>query len=235
MVASWIRIDRATACRICPCPAMPTTPAWAIGSAAGTSGAVQCIGPSCCSRRGSFTTTALGMSAAPIRTSSQSGSFGRRSHSRARGPFANSSSVAGSGMSARRASRSCSRLSNASCSTRRSRSWYSANCSMYCFFCVRRELVKLAIIISGDIPANISVYVDLVIMYIAPLISSGATTTRIGIGIFCGRCGTFGSENSVLRSGGSSRGGRLKSIVAPSALGTSTASGCVTGVSSNSW
>ena len=55
--------------------------------------------------------------------------------------------------------------------------------------------------------------------------STGSTAIRIGAGRRSGRVGGRGSWNRVARSGGSSRGGRLKSTPAPSSDTCSAASG----------
>ena len=78
-------------------PATPTTPTSRSGMVTGTSGAVHSSGPSCASRAGSLIVTSEGRSVVPSRRCRKSRSQGRRSHSRARGPVANSSTVAGSG------------------------------------------------------------------------------------------------------------------------------------------
>ena len=91
----------------------------------------------------------------PIRRCRKSRSHGRRSHSRARGPVANSSTVAGSGKLRRRAPRSPTSDFSAASSVRTRRSWYSLTCSTKRFFCCRREPLALASIISG-IPSAIS-------------------------------------------------------------------------------
>ena len=55
--------------------------------------------------------------------------------------------------------------------------------------------------------------------------TSGTAATRIGSGRRSASDGGAGSWNRVARSGGSSRGGRLKSMPAPSADGCRAASG----------
>ncbi len=188
---------------------MPITPRPTSGSVTGTSGAVQLIGPWCDSRAGSRSTTSLGVSAVPTRATIQSGWPRRRSHSRARGPVAISRTSAGSGASVRRAVRSTTSAWCASSSIARVRSSCSATWVLYRIFWLRRPWVKFAIIITGDIATNISVYGERVIAYMPAPMKIGAITIRNGSGIFSGRVGSRGRLNSVLRGSGSSRGGRL--------------------------
>ncbi len=87
-------------------PAIPATPTSRSGMVTGTSGAVQSNGPSWVSRVGSLMVTSEGRSLVPSLRCRKSRSQGRRSHSRARGPVAKSSTVAGSGKLRRRVPRS---------------------------------------------------------------------------------------------------------------------------------
>ena len=156
IVTTWATIQAATGPRVTGLPATPVTLTRASGTPTGTSAAVQCRERECSSRAGSSSVTSLGTSAVPTRATIQSGSFGRRSHSRARGPVANSSTAAGSGLSRRRSALSATRASWASCSTRRRRAAYSAQSSRNCRRPDRRVDTQLAPAITGDSAMNAS-------------------------------------------------------------------------------
>ena len=127
--ATWATAHIATERHRSGLPAMPTTPTSRSGMVTGTSGAVQRSGPSWTSRVGSLIVTSEGRSVVPIRRCRKSRSHGRRSHSRALGPVAKSSTVAGSGKLRRRLPRSPTSELTAARSVRTRRSSYSFTCS----------------------------------------------------------------------------------------------------------
>ena len=127
--ATWATAHIATERHWSGLPAMPTTPTSCRGMVTGTSGAVHSNGPSWTSRVGSLIVTSEGRSVVPIRRCRKSRSHGRRSHRRARGPVAKSSTVAGSGKLRRRLPRSPMREVTAARSVRTRRSSYSLTCS----------------------------------------------------------------------------------------------------------
>ena len=108
-------------------PATPTTRSRP--TLTGTSGAVQRRAPWWRSRLGSLIRTSVGWSAVPTRALSQSGSTGRRSHSRARGPVACSSTAAGSGKFAPAGLALGDERLERRLLDRRGRRWCSSSCS----------------------------------------------------------------------------------------------------------
>jgi hypothetical protein len=173
----------------------------------------------------SSTITSLGRSAVPSLSSSQSGSVGLRSQRRERGPVASSNRLAASGRSRRRAVRSAANARRASRSTRALRARYSVRSWRYDVLPSRLLWKYWPTYMRGVSRPNRS-------MVGWRMITARATEPIIGNVIIsrgkvcrCGFCGSVGRAKSVIRGGGNSRGGRLKSRVPPVGLGDNEASG----------